>query len=82
MLPARNRKDLEEMPERARKQLNFVWLDDVDDALAAALEAPKVAGGRRRAAARARERRQEEPTDGTLTGRKTSRGGAERAVAA
>jgi ATP-dependent Lon protease len=43
MLPARNRKDLEEVPERARKQLNFVWLDDVDDALAAALEAPKVA---------------------------------------
>ena len=39
-------------------------------------------GGRRRAAARARERRQEEPTDGTLTGRKTSRGGAERAAAA
>jgi ATP-dependent Lon protease len=42
MLPARNRKDLEEIPERARNQLNFVWLDDVDDALAAALEAPKV----------------------------------------
>jgi ATP-dependent Lon protease len=43
MLPARNRKDLEEVPERARKQLNFVWLDDVDDALAAALEPAKVA---------------------------------------
>jgi ATP-dependent Lon protease len=43
MLPARNRKDLEEVPERARKQLKFVWLDDIDDALAAALEAPKGA---------------------------------------
>ena len=43
MLPARNRKDLEEVPERARKQLNFVWLDDIDDALAAALEAPTAA---------------------------------------
>jgi ATP-dependent Lon protease len=43
MLPARNRKDLEEVPERARKQLKFVWLDDVDDALAAALEAPRAA---------------------------------------
>jgi ATP-dependent Lon protease len=43
MLPARNRKDLEEVPERARKQLKFIWLDDVDDALAAALEAPKTA---------------------------------------
>jgi ATP-dependent Lon protease len=40
MLPARNRKDLEEIPEPARKQLNFVWLDDIDDALAAALESP------------------------------------------
>jgi len=43
MLPARNRKDLEEVPERARKQLKFIWLDDVDDALAAALEAPRGA---------------------------------------
>jgi ATP-dependent Lon protease len=40
MLPARNKKDLEEIPEPARKQLNFVWLDDIDDALNAALEAP------------------------------------------
>jgi ATP-dependent Lon protease len=38
MLPARNRKDLEEIPEHARKQLKFVWLDDIDDALRAALE--------------------------------------------
>ena len=38
MLPARNKKDLEEIPEPARKQLNFVWLDDIDDALNAALE--------------------------------------------
>jgi ATP-dependent Lon protease len=44
MLPARNRKDLEEIPEHARKQLKFVWLDDIDDALAAALEAPARAG--------------------------------------
>src|SRR5215470_6198727 len=40
MLPSRNRKDLEEIPERARKQLNFIWLENIDDALAAALEAP------------------------------------------
>jgi len=45
MLPARNRKDLEEVPEHARKQLKFVWLDDIDDALAAALEAPRAADG-------------------------------------
>ena len=40
MLPARNRKDLEEIPEPARRKLEFVWLDDIDDALEAALEAP------------------------------------------
>jgi len=39
LLPARNRKDLEEIPESARNQLRFIWLETVDDALAAALEA-------------------------------------------
>src|SRR3954466_7093961 len=35
MLPARNRKDWEDIPEEARKALEFVWLEWVDDALAA-----------------------------------------------
>ena len=35
-LPARNRKDFEDIPESARKQLKFVWLENVDDALSAA----------------------------------------------
>ena len=38
LLPARNRKDLEEIPESARNQLEFIWLETVDDALGAALE--------------------------------------------
>lgn len=38
MLPARNRRDYEEIPEGARAALNFVWLERVDDAIAAALE--------------------------------------------
>jgi ATP-dependent Lon protease len=38
MLPARNRRDYEEIPEAARTALNFVWLERVDDAIAAALE--------------------------------------------
>jgi ATP-dependent Lon protease len=42
MLPARNRKDYEEIPDEARNQLEFVWLERVDDAVAAALE-PKQA---------------------------------------
>jgi ATP-dependent Lon protease len=33
LLPARNRKDLEEIPEDARKQLTILWLETVDDAL-------------------------------------------------
>jgi ATP-dependent Lon protease len=37
MLPARNRRDLEEIPADARAQLEIVWVDDVDAALATAL---------------------------------------------
>jgi ATP-dependent Lon protease len=39
MLPARNRKDYEDIPEEARKELEFIWLERVDDAVTAALEA-------------------------------------------
>ena len=38
MLPERNRRDLEDVPPDAREQLTFVFVDDVDKALAAALE--------------------------------------------
>ena len=38
MLPARNRKDYDDIPEEARRELEFVWLERVDDAVAAALE--------------------------------------------
>ena len=38
MLPARNRRDFEEIPEDARKKLEFIWLEKVDDAIAAGLE--------------------------------------------
>ena len=37
MLPMRNRKDYEEIPESARKAVRFVWMSTVDDALAAGL---------------------------------------------
>ncbi len=37
LLPARNRKDLHDVPESTRQALRFVWLDNVDGALAAAL---------------------------------------------
>ncbi|WP_237180200.1 endopeptidase La [Rhodoplanes sp. Z2-YC6860] len=43
MLPARNRRDYDDIPEETRKQLEFVWLERVEEAAAAALE-PSVAG--------------------------------------
>ncbi|HKL62576.1 MAG TPA: endopeptidase La [Woeseiaceae bacterium] len=49
LLPARNRKDLEDVPESAREQIEFVWLENVDQALAAALE-PEASGDRSEAA--------------------------------
>jgi len=45
MLPARNRKDLHDVPQDARDRLEFVWLENVDDAVHAAigeLPAPAV----------------------------------------
>jgi ATP-dependent Lon protease len=56
MLPERNRKDYEDVPESAREAVNFVWMSTVDDAIAAALEpvsgsGPEtLSGGERRAA--------------------------------
>jgi ATP-dependent Lon protease len=43
MLPARNRRDYEDIPEEARKQLEFVWLERVEDAVGAALNPPTAA---------------------------------------
>jgi ATP-dependent Lon protease len=38
MLPARNKKDFEDIPEEVRQQLTFIWLERVDEAVASALE--------------------------------------------
>jgi ATP-dependent Lon protease len=38
MLPARNRRDYDDIPEEVRQQLEFVWLERVEEAVAAALE--------------------------------------------
>jgi ATP-dependent Lon protease len=38
MLPARNRRDFDDIPLGARNKLEFIWLERVDDAIAAALE--------------------------------------------
>ncbi|HVX37394.1 MAG TPA: endopeptidase La [Hyphomicrobium sp.] len=38
ILPARNRRDFEDIPEDARNRLDFVWAERVDDVIEAALE--------------------------------------------
>lgn len=38
LLPARNEKEMEEIPEDARRQLQFVWLTTVDDAIRVAID--------------------------------------------
>jgi ATP-dependent Lon protease len=38
MLPARNRRDYDDIPEEVRKALEFVWLEKVDDAVASGLQ--------------------------------------------
>jgi ATP-dependent Lon protease len=38
ILPARNRRDFEDIPEDARNRLDFIWVERVDDVIGAALE--------------------------------------------
>ncbi|MCA1434052.1 endopeptidase La [Bradyrhizobium sp. BRP20] len=38
MLPARNKRDYDDIPKSARDTLEFIWLESVDEAIAAALE--------------------------------------------
>ena len=39
MLPARNRRDWDDIPQEVRDRLEFVWLEKVEDAVAAGLQA-------------------------------------------
>jgi ATP-dependent Lon protease len=47
MLPARNRKDFDDIPEEVRSQVEFVWLERVEEAVTAALD-PAVTTGTER----------------------------------
>jgi ATP-dependent Lon protease len=44
MLPARNRKDFEDIPDEVRSAIQFVWLETVDDAVDAALDGVRPSG--------------------------------------
>jgi ATP-dependent Lon protease len=52
MLPARNRRDYDDIPEIARREIEFVWLERVEEAVAAALE-PKASAAPQLVAAEA-----------------------------
>jgi ATP-dependent Lon protease len=43
LLPARNRKDYDDIPEDARKRLDFRWVEHVDDARVALEDQPAAA---------------------------------------
>ena len=51
LLPARNRKDFDDIPQSARASLRFVWLNTVDDALREVLEGDLLPESARRASA-------------------------------
>ncbi len=40
ILPARNRRDLEDIPQSVRARLQFIWVEQVSEALAAAFSEP------------------------------------------
>jgi ATP-dependent Lon protease len=42
MLPARNRRDYDDIPVSARERLRFIWLETVDDAVAATIGAASL----------------------------------------
>ncbi|HEX7758100.1 MAG TPA: endopeptidase La [Caulobacteraceae bacterium] len=42
MLPARNRRDYDDIPQEVRDKLEFIWLETVDDAIKAGLEPAKA----------------------------------------
>ena len=44
MLPARNKRDYDDIPKSARDNLEFIWLERVDEAIAAALERAEANG--------------------------------------
>ncbi|MBW8911068.1 MAG: hypothetical protein JF564_04085, partial [Sphingomonas sp.] len=38
MLPARNRRDYDDIPQNAREKLEFIWLEKVEEALEQGLD--------------------------------------------
>ena len=49
--PALNERDIEDIPQHLRDDLEFVWVEEIGEVLAVALEPPASANGRRRSRA-------------------------------
>jgi ATP-dependent Lon protease len=43
LLPARNKRDFEDIPEEARRKARFVWCERIDDAVAEAISPEQMA---------------------------------------
>ena len=41
ILPEKNKNDLEDVPEELRKEMNFIFVDTIDQVIEAALDAKK-----------------------------------------
>jgi ATP-dependent Lon protease len=54
--PALNERDVEDIPQHLRNDLEFVWVEEIGEVLAVALEPPASANGRRRSRAAAKSR--------------------------
>ena len=54
--PALNERDIEDIPEHLRNDLEFVFVEEIGEVLAVALEPPASANGRRRSRAAAESR--------------------------
>lgn len=60
MLPARNKGDYDDIPEEVRKQLEFIWLERVEEAIAASLgprEQGRISESKEEVAAQSRDAR-------------------------
>jgi ATP-dependent Lon protease len=64
ILPRRNEKDLDDVPEEVRRALKFITVDRVEEVLAAALEPPTSTGAHRSAARRRGPVRDRAPASG------------------
>ena len=54
LLPARNKKDFDDIPEAARRELELIWLERVDEAVSAHLEPQREVAARAKKRARRR----------------------------